>query len=76
MFMQEVKYRFSQVKNDRLYEFLIVPGTSWDDIYAVLDDFKEEFKKLHEEALKKEAEAAAQKPLEEVQAEVVSPQGE
>jgi hypothetical protein len=74
MFNQEVKYRFSTLKNERLFEFLITPGTPWDDIYEVLSGFSDEFKKLQETAAANEALAKANsQPIEAV---ADAPQGE
>lgn len=69
MLNQEVRYRFSVVKNERLHEYLIAPGTPWEEIYAVLAEMSDEFKKLQEEAVAKEAEQ--NKPVPEVEAELV-----
>ena len=44
MLGQEVRYRFSTVKNERAFEFLIAPGTPWEDIYAVLREMVKSLK--------------------------------
>lgn len=55
---QFVLFNFSVQKNDRVYRVVLQPGSPWEDVHAVLDEFKEHFKTLEEEAKKKEAESA------------------
>ena len=48
----------------RQYVFELQPGAPWEEIQAVLDDFKVEFKQLHEQVLKQEADKASQPVVE------------
>jgi glycerol-3-phosphate cytidylyltransferase-like family protein len=69
MFNQEMKFRFSMVKNERLFEFLVTPGTPWEDVHAALDEYKTDFVALEAEIKK------SQTPQPPVVTEEV-PQGE
>lgn len=51
---QFVLFHFTINKNDRVYQFSMQPGVSWEDIEAVCDEFKQEFLKLKQEAIEKE----------------------
>jgi len=48
-----------QKSQDRAYVFQFLPGTTWEEIYAALDEFKAEFEKLKVETDQKAAEDAA-----------------
>jgi hypothetical protein len=49
-----------QKSQDRAYVFQFLPGTTWEEIYAALDEFKAEFEKLKIETDKKAATEAEQ----------------
>ena len=51
---QFVLFHFVITKNDRVYEFSVQPGTPWDDIEEVLEEFKEKFRQLKIDTEKKE----------------------
>ena len=48
-----------QKSQDRAYVLQFLPGTTWEEIYAALDEFKAEFEQLKIETDKKAAEEAA-----------------
>lgn len=54
-------FNFSIQKEEKQYIFQLLPGSSWEEIQAVLDQFKDEFKQLQEQAIKLEAEKNASK---------------
>lgn len=65
---QYVLFNFSLVKNDRIFQFSVQPGAPWEDVEAILDEFKVNVIRLKEEAIAKEAEknssSAAPEPQE------------
>lgn len=66
MFAQEMKFRFSLVKNERVFEFLITPGTPWADVQEVLKDFAADFVELEKQIAEQMAkQQAAQQPVKE-----------
>lgn len=66
---QYALFHFSITKNDRLFQFILQPGTPWEDLELALADFKEQFAQLRQEAEKKEQEKQAESPT--VEAELV-----
>lgn len=58
------EYEIEGVKQTRLYELGLQPGCPWEEIDAVLDQFKQEFV-----AMKKQQEEAAAKAQAEKEAE-------
>ena len=64
---------FNIQKNERNYQLMIQPGAPFEDIYAVLDELKDSFKKIQEEQLEKErvAKEEAEKEAVPVEAELV-----
>lgn len=57
---QYVTFNFATVKNERVYQMVIQPGSPWEDIEVVLHEFQNEFALLKEQALKQEAEKTAE----------------
>lgn len=57
---ESVTFEFSIVKNDRLYRFLLQPGSPWEEMDEVLNEFKEKLDLKRQEAVK--AEEARQEP--------------
>jgi len=49
-------FNFSIQKDEKHYVFQLLPGSNWEEIQAVLDEFKVEFKALQEQAVKQEEE--------------------
>lgn len=64
-------FNFALVKGDKQYVFQLFPGSSWEEIQTVLDEFKAEFQKLQELAIQQEAEKK-QKEESDVPVEVVN----
>lgn len=62
-------FHFTITKNDRLFQVLIQPGTPWEDLESVLDEFKEKFSEIKKDQLEK-AEAEKAGSSEEVKAEL------
>ena len=44
---------------ERPYILQLQPGSNWEEIYAVLDEFKSQFQQMQEQALKLEEEKKA-----------------
>lgn len=42
-------------KNGRVCRMVFEPGTPWDDVFSVLEDFRVEFLRLRQEAEEREA---------------------
>lgn len=57
---QFILMHFTLAKNNRFFQLSIQPGAPWEDIQAVLDDFKQEMNDLQQQAIKKELEAQQQ----------------
>lgn len=66
---QYALFHFSITKNDRVFQFIVQPGTPWDDLDLALADFKEHFVQLRQETEKKEQEKQAEATV--VEAELV-----
>jgi hypothetical protein len=60
---QFVLFHFTIDKNNRIYQFVVQPGAPWEDIEAVVEEFKIKMLDLKVEA---------QKPKEEITGEVVT----
>jgi hypothetical protein len=56
-------FHFTIEKNDKLYQFVIQPGSSWEDIENVLKEFQDKMLELKIEA---------QKPKQEITPDVVA----
>ena len=59
---QAVMFHFATVKNERVYQIVLQPGSPWEDIEAVLHEFKNEFALLKEQAQKEELKKEAVEP--------------
>ena len=51
-------------KNGRMCRMVFEPGTPWDDVESVLDDFRAGFLKIRKEAEEREAEKKASESVE------------
>ncbi len=74
---QAALFHFAIQKNDRVFQFIIQPGSPWEEVEQALEQFKKEFQDLRvqveAEALKKDMdEAAANANPAPVEAELVS----
>ena len=69
---QYVLFNFAVQKNDRLYQFQCLPGSPWEELEEVIQEFKDHVAKLKAEAIKAEAEKKAAEESPVVEAEVVS----
>lgn len=47
-------FHFTIEKNNKLYQFVVQPGSSWEDIESALDEFKTNMQDLKAEAQKQE----------------------
>lgn len=56
---QFILMHFTLNKNNRFFELSVQPGAPWEDVQAVLDDFKQHMNDLQQEAIKKEQEMQA-----------------
>ena len=56
---QFIKFHFTINHNNKIYEINIDPGSSWEDIEAVLEKFKAQFLSLKDATLKAEEERKA-----------------
>lgn len=56
-------FHFTIEKNEKLYQFVIQPGSSWEDIETVLKEFQDKMLELKIEA---------QKPKQEITPDVVA----
>lgn len=52
---QQVLFHFMVKKNDRFFQFIVPPGTQWDEIQSALDEFKSGMVLLEQDAKAKEA---------------------
>ena len=61
MMNQWSMFNFAIIKNDgkNQYVFQLQPGSSWDEIQLVLEEFKTEFKQLQQQLVQQEAEKKA-----------------
>lgn len=68
MMNQWSMFNFAIIKNDgkNQYTLQLQPGSSWEEIQAVLDEFKVEFKQLHEQMIQQEADKKSQEKTTEV----------
>ena len=57
---QFMKFHFTINQNNKIYELNLDPGSSWEDLEAVLEKFKEQFSALKESALKAEQDKKSQ----------------
>jgi hypothetical protein len=53
---QAVCFHFGITKNERVYQIIVQPGSPWEDIQEVINEFKSEFTSLEQQALKAEQE--------------------
>jgi len=55
---QRVMFHFDLLKdNNKFFSFSVLPGTSFDEIDAAFDEFKQEFAKIREIAAENEKKA-------------------
>jgi hypothetical protein len=67
---QAVFFHFAIQKQERIYQFIVQPGSPWEEVESVLEDFKKDFNELRE---KLAAEEAAKKESQPAVNNVVSP---
>lgn len=53
-------FHFTIDKNNRLFQFVIQPGTPWEDIEEVLKEFQEKLLDLKAEAQKQQPETSGE----------------
>lgn len=56
---QFILMHFTLNKNNRFFELSVQPGAPWEDVQAVLDDFKQHMNDLQQEAIKEQEMQAA-----------------
>ena len=56
---QHLVIHFSIVKNDRVYQLMVQPGSPYEEAQEVLKEFQEGLLELQKQAQEKEKEAAA-----------------
>lgn len=53
---QFIKFHFTITHNNKIYEFQLDPGSSWEDLEAVLEKFQHQFSILKDASVKAEQE--------------------
>lgn len=51
-------YHFAINKNDRVFKLSLQPGSPWEDLFAVLEEFKADFQKMKLEEEEKAQQAS------------------
>lgn len=67
---QHILYNFSIVKNDKVYQMIVQPPCTYEEVQEILCDFKVQFEELLKQ--QKEREEKGKEATPEVQAEVVA----
>lgn len=55
---QHLVLHFSIVKNERVYQLMLQPGSPYEELKEVLEQFKADFDELQRQAKEKEEQAA------------------
>lgn len=61
---QHLVLHFSIVKNERVYQLLLQPGSPYEELQEVLEQFKVDFHDLQQQAIEKQKEAAEKEAAE------------